>query len=109
MYFLLDDDIQRIRRKRLAEEIKTTGGRETERERERKKNKKVEKREREDECERASERTKLRKTLNLGKLQSPRVRLPSKTRFIPQLLRASIRSVYTNTKRHQYDEANTNA
>lgn len=31
-----------------------------------------------------------------------RVRLPSKTRFIPQLLRASIRSAHTNIKRHQY-------
>jgi len=33
-----------------------------------------------------------------------RVRLPSKTRFIPQLLRASISSAHTNIKRHQYSE-----
>lgn len=53
-YFLLDDDIRRIRRKRLpfeAEEIKTTGERERE-------NEKVEKSERDDGSKRASEAEK---------------------------------------------------
>lgn len=36
-----------------------------------------------------------------------RVRLPSGTRFIPQLLRTSISSAHTNIKCHQYSEAIT--
>jgi len=79
-----------------AEEIKTA--REKEREKRREERKKSEDRsERVVEAERDLEPWK-------APIAVARVRLPSKTRFIPQLLRASISGAHTNIKRHQYSE-----